>query len=48
MQRARVMARTDPRVIAAEHGWWFPEEPAPEHGVWRSNVNLLMRAGPHH
>ena len=23
-------AGIDPRVITAEHGWWFPEEPAPD------------------
>jgi anaerobic selenocysteine-containing dehydrogenase len=40
-QRARLTTGIDPRVIAAEHGWWFPEQPAPEYGVWRSNVNLL-------
>jgi len=45
-QRARVTTGIDPRVIAAEHGWWFPEEPAPEYGVWRSNVNLLTDNQP--
>jgi anaerobic selenocysteine-containing dehydrogenase len=40
-QRVRVTAGIDPRVIAAQHGWWFPEEPAPDHGVWRANVNML-------
>ncbi|MCC6888715.1 MAG: molybdopterin-dependent oxidoreductase [Hyphomicrobiales bacterium] len=44
--RARVTTRIDPRVIAAEHGWWFPEDPAPEYGVWRSNVNLLTDNRP--
>ena len=45
-QRARLTIGIDPRVIAAEHGWWFPEEPAPEYGVWRSNVNLLTDNQP--
>lgn len=45
-QRAKVTTGIDPRVIAAEHGWWFPEEPAPDYGVWRSNVNLLTDNGP--
>jgi anaerobic selenocysteine-containing dehydrogenase len=44
--RAKVTTGIDPRVIAAEHGWWFPEEPAPDYGVWRSNVNLLTDNGP--
>ncbi len=45
-QRARLTTGIDPRVIAAEHGWWFPEDPAPEYGVWRSNVNLLTDNQP--
>jgi anaerobic selenocysteine-containing dehydrogenase len=45
-QRAKVTAGIDPRVIAAEHGWWFPEESSPEHGVWKSNVNLLTDNQP--
>ena len=45
-QRARLTTGIDPRVIAAEHGWWFPEEPAPEYGVWRSNVNILTDNQP--
>jgi anaerobic selenocysteine-containing dehydrogenase len=45
-QRAKVTDGIDPRVIAAQHGWWFPEEPAPEYGVWKSNVNLLTDNQP--
>jgi anaerobic selenocysteine-containing dehydrogenase len=45
-QRARLTAGIDPRVVAVEHGWWFPEEPAPEYGVWRSNANLLTDNQP--
>jgi anaerobic selenocysteine-containing dehydrogenase len=45
-QRARLTRGIDPRVIAVEHGWWFPEEPAPEYGVWRSNANLLTDNQP--
>jgi len=45
-QRAKLTDGVDPRVIAAQHGWWFPEEPAPEYGVWRSNVNLLTDNQP--
>ena len=39
----------DPRVIHAEHGWWFPELPGEEpwlHGVWESNINVLMDDDP--
>jgi anaerobic selenocysteine-containing dehydrogenase len=45
-QKAKVTAGIDPRVIHAEHGWWFPEEPAPDYGVWRSNANLLTDNQP--
>ncbi|MEI2733846.1 MAG: molybdopterin-dependent oxidoreductase [Rhodoblastus sp.] len=45
-QRAKLTDGIDPRVIAAQHGWWFPEEPAPDYGVWRSNVNVLTDNQP--
>ena len=32
----------DPRVIEAEHGWWFPELPAPTRGYNLSNINCLV------
>ena len=44
---ARVKMRTklfegiSPDVVNAQHAWWFPEEPPPEYGWKRSNVNLL-------
>ncbi len=31
----------DPRVVVAEHGWWYPEIKAPGHGWDISNINLL-------
>jgi anaerobic selenocysteine-containing dehydrogenase len=45
-QRASFTSAIDPRVVNAEHGWWFPEESAPEYGVWKSNVNVLTDNGP--
>ena len=39
----------DPRVVHAEHGWWFPEQPGEEpwlRGVWESNVNVIMDDDP--
>jgi anaerobic selenocysteine-containing dehydrogenase len=45
-QKARLTTGIDPRVISAQHGWWFPEQPAPDYGVWTSNVNLLTDNGP--
>jgi len=49
-QRGRVRMKCryfdgiDPRVVHAEHGWWFPELPGEEpwlHGVWESNINVV-------
>jgi anaerobic selenocysteine-containing dehydrogenase len=45
-QRAIFTPGIDPQVVQAEHGWWFPEEAAPEYGVWKSNVNVLTDSGP--
>ena len=45
-QKARITEDIDPRVVHVEHGWWFPEEPGPEHGVWKSNANVLTRNDP--
>jgi len=47
-QRAKYSAAIDPRVVAAEHGWWFPENTSPDHGVWESNINVLTNnRGPY-
>jgi anaerobic selenocysteine-containing dehydrogenase len=40
-QRARLFAGMDPRLVAAQHGWWFPEKPAPGRGWDESNINIL-------
>jgi anaerobic selenocysteine-containing dehydrogenase len=40
-QRAKIFAGIDPRVIHAQHGWWFPEKNEPGHGWDESNVNIL-------
>jgi thiosulfate reductase/polysulfide reductase chain A len=45
-QKARITTGIDPRVIHVEHGWWFPEEPAPDYGIWKSNANLLTDNQP--
>ena len=45
-QRAKITDGIDPRVIAAQHGWWFPDQGAPAYGVWQSNVNLLTDNQP--
>ncbi len=45
-QKAKLTKGIDPRVIHVQHGWWFPEQPAPEYGVWTSNANLLTDNKP--
>ncbi|MGC2116346.1 MAG: molybdopterin-dependent oxidoreductase, partial [Pseudolabrys sp.] len=45
-QKAKVTSGIDPRVIHVQHGWWFPERPGPEYGVWTSNANLLTNDQP--
>jgi thiosulfate reductase / polysulfide reductase chain A len=45
-QRAKFAPQIDPRIVAAEHGWWFPEDKSPEHGIWECNVNVLTNNQP--
>ncbi len=45
-QKAKLTTGIDPRVVHVEHGWWFPEQPAPDYGVWTSNANLLTDNKP--
>jgi thiosulfate reductase / polysulfide reductase chain A len=45
-QKAKLTTGIDPRVIHVEHGWWFPEEPALDYGIWKSNANLLTNNEP--
>jgi len=40
-QRAKYFAGMDPRVVSAEHAWWFPERQDPGHGWDESNINIL-------
>jgi anaerobic selenocysteine-containing dehydrogenase len=40
-QKVKLWTGIDPRVIHCEHGWWFPDQPGPDYGVWDSNVNVL-------
>lgn len=45
-QRAMITGGIDPRVVNVQFGWWFPEDPAPEYGIWRSNANVLTSNEP--
>ena len=40
-QRARLTSGIDPRVVAGQHGWWFPEKNGT--GWQESNINILTR-----
>lgn len=43
-QRARLTTGIDPRVVAIQHGWWFPEKAAEDpilYGIFESNANVL-------
>ena len=40
-QRAKFFPGIDPRVVSAEHGWWFPEKKTPGHGWDEANINML-------
>ena len=40
-QRAKLALGRDPRIVSAQHAWWFPENKDPGHGWDESNVNIL-------
>ena len=46
-QKAK-LTNQDPRVVNVSYGWWYPEMPGPEHGVWESNANVLTNDEPPH
>jgi anaerobic selenocysteine-containing dehydrogenase len=45
-ERAKLNDGIDPRVIVAEHGWWYPEIKTPDHGWDISNINILTDNSP--
>ena len=48
-QKCKYFEGIDPRTVAAQHGWWFPEMPGVEpwlHGVWESNINVVTEDAP--
>lgn len=44
--KAKVTAAIAPGVVHAAHAWWFPERPAPEHGCFDSNINVVLSCDP--
>ena len=44
--KAKVTDRIQPGMVHARHGWWFPEKPAPAHGCFDSNINVVTTDAP--
>jgi anaerobic selenocysteine-containing dehydrogenase len=44
--KVKLTTNIDPRVVHAQHGWWFPEKPAPEHGCFESNIDVVLSDDP--
>ena len=49
-ERVQLRVKLDPdihpRVVHADHAWWFPERPAPEHGCFDSNIAVVLTDDP--
>ena len=45
-QKAKLNPGIHPEVVNIEAAWWFPEEPGPEYGIWKSNANVLTDNTP--
>jgi anaerobic selenocysteine-containing dehydrogenase len=39
--RAKLVEGFPKRLVAADHGWWFPELKDPKHGCFESNPNVV-------
>ena len=44
--KAEVSDQIKEGVVSIDHGWWFPEKPGPDFGIWESNANLLTSDEP--
>jgi anaerobic selenocysteine-containing dehydrogenase len=44
-QKAKVTEDIRPDVVSAPMGWWYPEQPGPEHGCYESNISAAMSYG---
>lgn len=49
-ERVRFKVKLTPkihtRVVNAAHGWWFPEDSAPDHGCFESNIDVVLTDDP--
>lgn len=44
--RVRLSARCHPKVVSVPHGWWQPDAPAPDHGLFELCANVLTDDDP--
>jgi thiosulfate reductase / polysulfide reductase chain A len=44
--KATLFDGVKPDVVSAEYGWWLPEKPGADHGVWDVNINVLLADDP--
>ena len=44
--KVKITSNLDPKVVHAQHGWWFPEKPAPDHGCFESNIDVVLSDDP--
>jgi anaerobic selenocysteine-containing dehydrogenase len=44
--KVKITSDLDPKVVHAQHGWWFPEKPAPDHGCFESNIDVVLSDDP--
>lgn len=45
-QKAELFDGIHPNVVYPDIGRWYPERPAPEHGLWDSNINVIISDAP--
>jgi len=48
IKQKAMLTNQDPRVVHVSYGWWYPEMPGPDFGVWESNANVLTNDEPPH
>jgi len=44
--KVKLTSTLDPRIVHAQHGWWFPEKPTPDHGCFESNIDVVLDDDP--
>ena len=45
-QKAKLIKGINPNVVNVIANWWYPEKPAPEYGMWESNINTITSGDP--